>query len=63
MAEDGTIGVKDEHPEVVEAVKKALEEAENQAVTLPAQVYADVLQENVKMVQSERLKIDPKGPR
>ena len=62
LAEGGTITVKDEHPEVVEAVKKALEDAENQNVTLPAQVYAEVLQENIKIVQMERLKIEPKGP-
>ncbi len=55
---DGEIVVEDKHPEIIEAVERAIREASKQTISLPAVVYIRVLQAEIDRLQKERVKLN-----
>lgn len=51
-----------EHPEVKKAVEKAVEEARNAALTIPADVYAELMHKAIENVEKEQRDKNPQGP-
>ncbi len=51
-----------DHPEVKKAVEQAVEEARNAAVTVPADVYAELMHKAIQTVEQEQREKDPNGP-
>lgn len=50
-----------DHPEVVKAVEKAVEEARNAAVTIPPDVYAELMHKAIQSVEFEQREKNPDG--
>lgn len=51
-----------DHPEVQKAVEQAVEEARTAAVNIPADVYAELIQNAIQAVEQEQREKDPQGP-
>ena len=51
-----------EHPEVIRAVERAVEEARNAAVSIPADVHAELMQQAIQTIEEEQRKKNPNGP-
>lgn len=61
--EEGEIIVDENHPEVILAVENALTELSKTKINLPASDYITVLEDEIKVQQSEMSKNDPMGPK
>jgi hypothetical protein len=62
IGEDGEIVVDSDHPEVLQAVQKAVEEAIKLKLSLPAIDYIKVLKTELDNLRIERAKSDPNAP-
>lgn len=51
-----------DHPEVQKSVEQAVEEARTAAVNIPADVYAELIQNAIQAVEQEQREKDPQGP-
>ena len=51
-----------DHPDVIRAVEQAVEEARNAAVSIPADVHAELMQQAIQMIEEEQRKKNPSGP-
>jgi hypothetical protein len=51
-----------DHPEVKKAVDQAAEEARNAAVTIPADVYAELMHKAIQSIEQQQRDKDPNGP-
>lgn len=51
-----------EHPDVKKAVEQAVEDARNAAVTIPADVYAELMHKAIQSVEQEQREKNPNGP-
>jgi hypothetical protein len=50
-----------DHPDVQQAVKLAVEEAQNAAVTIPADVYVDMMKKAIQTIEQEQREKNPDG--
>ena len=54
--------VDENHPEVLELVQEAVDEAKGQEVVLPAEVYVEVMEEAIEATEKEMRKHTTEGP-
>ena len=59
---DGEIVVSAEHPEIVRAIAKALEEQSGVEIDVPESIYIRTLQEELERMRKERYKLDSTAP-
>ena len=62
MSEDGEVIVSNDHPDIIKAVTKAVEEASKSTIDISPSDYVKILLSEIEKVRKERAKHDPLAP-
>ncbi len=60
---EGDITIDTDHPDILKAVEKAIEEVSKEMIVLPASEYTTVIDEEIKKIQKEKELLDPNSAR
>ena len=60
--ENGEVVVSSNHPELISAVEKAIQDVTKQPIVIPVPEYIKALQAEMEKIRKERIKYDPTAP-